>query len=129
MPLQYSDTDKERALQTLRSIEDTISRIIEWNRGVASADYYYETQAGMQLLAADCTLLTAVGEGVNRVNRVLPGFLETAYPEIPWRAIIGMRNHIAHGYFEIDADIVFEAVSQDIPRLLETIRQAKESLF
>lgn len=32
-------------------------------------------------------------------------------PNIHWRSIIGMRNHIAHGYFELDADIVFEAVN------------------
>ena len=121
MPSRYSDNDKERALQTLQSIEETIVRLIEWNRGVESSDFYYETQAGMQLLAADCTLLTAVGEGVNRVNRVLPGFLETTYPEIPWRAIIGMRNHIAHGYFELDADLLFDAVTEDLPPLRDVI--------
>lgn len=32
-----------------------------------------------------------------------------------------MRNHIAHGYFELDADIVFEAVKNDIPPLQEII--------
>lgn len=78
----------------------------------------------MQLLAANCTLITAIGEGVNRVSRVLPGFLDSNFPEIPWRAIVGMRNHIAHGYFELDADLIYEAVREDIPPLLETIRKA-----
>ena len=78
----------------------------------------------MQLLAANCTLITAIGEGVNRINRLMPDFLLSNFPEIPWIDIIGMRNRIAHGYFELDADIVFEAVKNDIPPLAETINTA-----
>ncbi|MDE6326210.1 MAG: DUF86 domain-containing protein [Duncaniella sp.] len=39
-----------------------------------------------------------------------------------------MRNHIAHGYFELDADLVYEAVSIDIPPLLNTIQAAIQFL-
>lgn len=78
----------------------------------------------MQLLAANCTLITAIGEGINRVNRILPNFLQSNFPDIPWYAVVGMRNHIAHGYFELDADIVFEAVKNDIPPLKEIIQKA-----
>ncbi len=75
----------------------------------------------MQILTANCTLITAIGEGINRVNRLIPGFLADNFPEIPWRAIVGMRNHIAHGYFELDAEIVYSSVCEEIPSLLETI--------
>ena len=78
----------------------------------------------MQLLAANCTLITAIGEGVNRINRIIPNYLQDSFPDIPWKAIIGMRNHIAHGYFELDADLVFEAVTTDIPPLLKIIQEA-----
>lgn len=124
MELSYSETNKERALQTLESIENTIVQLIDWNKSITSAENYYSSPYGMQLLAADCTLITAIGEGVNRINRVLPDFLHSCFPEIPWPAIIGMRNHIAHGYFEIDADLIYEAVSTDIPPLLDIIRKA-----
>lgn len=124
MQSQYSDADLKRALQTLESVDETIARLIEWNDGLTAADDYYVSPTGMQLLTANCTLITAIGEGINRVNRVLPGFLSNKFPAVPWRAIIGMRNHIAHGYFELDADIVFEAVKNDIPELSATIRQA-----
>lgn len=124
MQSQYSKSDIARARQTLESVEDTVIRLIEWNESIKSAEDYYASQSGMQLLAANCTLITAIGEGVNKINRVLPDFLNTEFPNIPWRAIIGMRNHIAHGYFELDADVVFEAISNDIPPLLEVIRLA-----
>lgn len=128
MPSQYSDSDKTRAIQTLDSIEETIHQIIAWNENYNSVDDYFSSPFGMQLLAANCTLITAIGEGINRINRVLPGFLHEYFPEIHWHAIIGMRNHIAHGYFELDADLVYEAVRNDIPPLLDIINKAKQIL-
>ncbi len=35
-----------------------------------------------------------------------------------------MRNHIAHGYFELDADLIYESVKNEIPDLLKTVRRA-----
>lgn len=112
MQFQYSDKDIQRALQTLESIEETIVLILEWNRNILTTEDFYGSQGGMQLLAANCTLITAIGEGINRVNKTLPDFLKSNFPDVPWRAIVGMRNHIAHGYFELDADAVFEAVKK-----------------
>lgn len=124
MPSQYSEQNKLRARQTLESIHETLVQLIEWNKDVNSADDYYASQSGMQLLAANCTLITAIGEGINRINRILPDYLLSEFPEVPWKAIIGMRNHIAHGYFELDAELVFEAIRTDIPALLTIVREA-----
>lgn len=125
---QFSDSNRERILQTLESIEETIHQLVEWNKNIGSAEDYYSTQTGMQLLAANCTLITAIGEGVNRIKRIAPDFLESNFPEVPWRDIISMRNHICHGYFELDADLVFEAVHNDVPSLIHTIQSAKNIL-
>lgn len=121
MQLQYSDNNKLKALQTLKSVNETISQLIDWNRNITSVDDYYISEQGMQLLTANCTLITAIGEGVNRVLRILPDFLQNNFPNIPWLAIVGMRNHIAHGYFELDADLIFEAVHSEIPALKSVI--------
>ena len=124
----YSKSHTAQALMTLENILQTIDQIIIWNQNVGTTEDYYGSQSGMQLLAANCTLITAIGEGINRVNRMLPDFLSSQFPEVPWRAIIGMRNHIAHGYFELDADIVFDAVKNDIPVLNGVILSALDLL-
>lgn len=121
MESQYSESKLNQALLTLVSIKDTIETLISWNDDFTSSDDYYESQHGMQILTANCTLITAIGEGINRINRLIPGFLQDNFPDIPWRSIIGMRNHIAHGYFELDAEIVFCTVNDEIPLLLDTI--------
>lgn len=124
----YSDIDKARALETLLSIDETLSQLEEWNKSVKSSEDYCDSPGGMQLLAATCMLLTAIGEGINRIKRSLPEFLESTYPDIPWKAIVGMRNHIAHGYFELDAEIVYETVSTNIPSLHDAIKEAISEL-
>lgn len=122
----YDSNNFERVLLTLTSISETIDNLIEWNKNVETADDYYSSPGGMQLLAANCTLITAIGEGINRINRLVPDFLNSYFPEIPWIDIIGMRNRIAHGYFELDADILLDAVKNGIPPLREAILQAIE---
>lgn len=54
-----------------------------------------------------------IGEAV----RALPGEVQQLAPAIPWSKIIGMRNILVHGYFDIDTAIVWDAVSKDIPSL------------
>ena len=125
MESRYSETpNKERVILTLNSISTTIDNLIEWNKDISSTDKYYDSPVGMQLLAANCTLLTAIGEGVNRINRLSPNFLDSNFPEIPWSDIIGMRNRIAHGYFELDAEIILDVINSDIPVLQDVISKA-----
>lgn len=97
--------------------------MIEWNLKISSASEYYSSPSGMQLLAASCTLIKAIGEGI---NRIAPNFLSSYFPKIPWIDIIGMRNRIAHGYFELDADIVLDAVKNGVPPLYDAILRAIE---
>lgn len=128
MESRYSNSAKRHAFQTLLSIGETIQHLIDWNKDVQTVDDYLCSQAGTQLLAANAMLISAIGEGVNNVNLKLPDFLQTEFPDIPWREIVGMRNHIVHGYFDLNADIVFDAIKNDIPALLPTIRYAINKL-
>ena len=42
---------------------------------------------------------------------------KATHPDIPWRSIVGMRNFIVHEYEEIDYDLVWQAVSVDLPAM------------
>lgn len=60
--------------------------------------------------------LVIIGEAATKIMDRYPGFVEQ-HPEIPWRNIRGMRNRIAHGYFEINLEIVWETVQSALPEL------------
>ncbi len=62
---------------------------------------------GMRHLAANCMLIVAIGEGIKNVDKRTEGQLLVLCPDIPWHEVMAMRNHIAHGYFEIDTEFVY----------------------
>ena len=55
-----------------------------------------------------------VGEAASRMH----SDTTAAHPEIPWRQIVGMRNRLVHGYFDINLRRLWETVQRDIPRLI-----------
>ncbi len=65
---------------------------------------------------------------VGEAARALPEEVRALAPEIPWGKIIGMRNILVHGYFEIDTQIVWDAVQRDIPVLKEQMKQLLNKL-
>lgn len=62
--------------------------------------------------------LIIIGEAA---TKVMDGHAEfaAAHTEIPWRGMRGMRNRIAHGYFDINLDVVWETVQTALPALLK----------
>jgi len=54
---------------------------------------------------------------IGEAARALPEDVRNLAPDISWPKIIGMRNILVHGYFEIDTDIVWNAMQKDLPAL------------
>ena len=44
-------------------------------------------------------------------------------PQLPWADLIGMRNRLIHAYFDINLDLVWETIQQDLPFLVAELRQ------
>lgn len=62
--------------------------------------------------------LEIIGEAATRVT----GGLRAAHPGIPWRAVIGMRNRLIHGYDEVRLEQVWAVLRHHLPSLVETLR-------
>ena len=43
------------------------------------------------------------------------------FADIPWQDIVGMRNRLIHGYFDVDIDRVWDTVNSDLPELLKLL--------
>jgi len=117
---------REMVLDALGQIKIAIERLIRWNSNQEDLFALLESEAGVQILAANCMLIMSIGEGFKKIDRVTDGLLLPMQPQITWHAVIGMRNHIAHGYFDIDIDIVCRVVQQDLKPLLEATNQLLE---
>ena len=65
-----------------------------------------------------------IGEGVKR----LPTELRDRHPAVPWKEIAGTRDHLSHGYDDVDYQILWNAVQNDLPPLLATIERMLKEL-
>ena len=71
-------------------------------------------------LTYDATLrnLELIGEAATHI----PSEVRDAYPDIPWHAIVGTRNRLAHSYLSISNDIIWTIIQDAIPKLLPELR-------
>jgi uncharacterized protein with HEPN domain len=58
----------------------------------------------------------------------IPEPVRNQMPEVPWRELIGMRNHLVHGYFGINNRILWQVVSVEAPRLLQALENYRLKL-
>jgi uncharacterized protein with HEPN domain len=100
----------------LESIIEATDRIIEYTSGFNSADDFNNDQRNF-----DATMMNfvVIGEMVDKIS----DNLKKEHSEIEWIKIKGFRNIVAHDYFGIDAEEVWQIVKNKIPSLKSDIKQ------
>ncbi|WP_179405560.1 HepT-like ribonuclease domain-containing protein [Burkholderia guangdongensis] len=68
--------------------------------------------------------LVIIGEAATKVMDGYAEFAE-AHAGVPWRSMRGMRNRIAHGYFDLNLDVVWNTVQTALPALIEQLSAAR----
>lgn len=114
---------KEHVLHLLRKIEQTLKRIIENSVGIDSYHFYYLTSVGMERLESTCMLLIAIGESIKGVDKLTNKELFPQFPSIDWKGAMGIRDIIAHHYFDLDAEIVYNVVKSNLPEMLVVVEE------
>jgi len=94
-------------------------------------DLLIEHVSGQSKLADDPVIQAAaerwievLGEAASRVSEEV----KQGNPEVAWREIVGLRVILAHGYLNIDQDIVGSVIDQDVPELRDQLRVIADSL-
>lgn len=69
--------------------------------------------------------LIIIGEAA---TKVMDGYIEFAqtHEQVPWRNMRGMRNRIAHGYFDVNLDVVWDTVQTALPELLQQLLAVRQ---
>lgn len=109
---------REVVLDILLQIKEAIENLMKWNQGIADMNQLLLSPSGVQDLAGNCMTIMAIGEGFRKIDKITEGAFLPLRPEIPWHQVFGLRNRIAHGYFDIDVDIISEVINDDLQPLL-----------
>jgi len=107
-----------RIPEYLQHILDAIDRAIQYVEGMDLQAFELDARTQDAVIRS----IEIVGEAANKTRMADPTFTAGA-PHIPWDAMYGMRNRIVHDYFEVDIEIVWQTVQQDLPALRKQIKE------
>ncbi len=91
-------------------------------------DDFLDNEEGQILLDSICMLLIALGEGVKQVDKITYKKLFSAYPQVEWKRVAGIRDVLSHHYFDLNAETVYGLCQKHIKRLEETLTLMQTNL-
>lgn len=99
----------------LRHVLDSAREAIAFLQGGSRADLDSDRKLSLSLVR----LLEIIGEAARGISAEF----RQAHPELPWRSMIGMRDRLAHAYFDVNLDVVWQTVTEDLPGLVAKLEQ------
>jgi len=97
----------------LRHMLDAAHEAVAFTQGRKRADLDTDRMLVLSLVKE----IEIIGEAANQIAETSREQL----PEIPWADIIGMRNRLVHAYFDINLEILWQTVEQDLPPLIRAL--------
>ncbi len=101
-----SDDDRVRLQHMLDAAEEAMS----FADGQTRADLDYDRKLVLALVKD----IEIIGEAAYRITPAV----QEEMPDIPWDDIVGMRHRLVHAYFDINLDILWRTVQDDLPPLV-----------
>ncbi|WP_217650537.1 HepT-like ribonuclease domain-containing protein [Spirulina major] len=89
---------------------------------ISHPDDFLDTDRGQDLLDAISMMLIAIGENLKWLDRETNGKIFAPYPQVNWRGAKGVRDVLAHRYFDIDAEEIFTLCQKQLPEIINAIQ-------
>ena len=89
-----------------------------WALSITEGRTRRDLNSDLQFFLALSRAIEVIGEAANRVSDTT----QSRTPEIPWRRIIGMRNHLAHKYDNINYSTLWLTVQEYVPPMIAEVR-------
>jgi uncharacterized protein with HEPN domain len=99
----------------LEDILDSGNAIAQFVEGLS----YEEFRDDRKTYSAVIREFEIIGEAVGK----LPEHLKNRRPNVEWQDIKDFRNLLAHEYFGVDLEIVWRIIKDDLPALLDAVRE------
>ena len=98
----------------LRHILDEAAEACHYVEDIAFDEFAKEGKT----VRAVIRCIEVIGEAVSKISIEF----REEHPDVPWQKIIGMRNRLIHVYFDIDYDIIWQTVKENLPPLIEQMQ-------
>jgi len=99
----------------LLDIAAAAERILAFTQGMDKASFERDSRTHLAVQHQ----IMVIGEAAKRLSTEL----QSEIGEIPWSAVVRMRDRLIHGYDTVDLDVVWDTVQQSVPNLLKGVRK------
>ncbi|MDR6233391.1 uncharacterized protein with HEPN domain [Pseudomonas psychrotolerans] len=106
-----------RVADYLAHMQQAATEALSFIEGLAREDFLEDRRTQQAVVMS----LIIIGEAATKIMATDEAFI-LEHPHIPWRSMRGIRNRIAHGYFDINLEVVWETVVTALPELLEQLQ-------
>ncbi|HZZ62154.1 MAG TPA: DUF86 domain-containing protein [Roseiarcus sp.] len=107
----------ERVEDYLEHIVRAIQRATEYIENLGSVSAFRQSQRDQDAVIRNIEI---IGEAARQIQQQASEFV-AAHPELPWIEMRGMRNKMIHDYFDVDVNVVWSTVTNDLPGLEQQI--------
>lgn len=107
-----------RHLDYVQHIQEATFNALSYIDGLDKTDFLNDKRTQQACIMN----LLIIGEAATKLMNGYPEFIEQ-HQDIAWHSMRGMRNRIAHGYFDIDLDVVWDTLTEALPDLLQRVNQ------
>ena len=116
-----TDMSENRLPDYLDHIQQAATDARSFVEGMAKDDFLADKRTQQAVIMS----LIVIGEAA---TKVMDGYVEftQAHADVPWRSMRNMRNRMAHGYFDINLDVVWETVQEWLPALLQQLPAVRQ---
>jgi uncharacterized protein with HEPN domain len=121
--------DRSLLFELLLELEEAIRRIERRFTRIQKADDFIADDDGLDRLDGISMMLIAISENIRRLDRLMAESLANRYPEIPWSEIKGIRNILAHDYFDIDPEEIYRICREDLEILKRVLGKIRHDLL
>lgn len=111
---------KDRIKTYLKVSIEEINLIEKMSAGIKSPQDFGQSLTGMTVFRACGMSIQYITENFIKIRNKVTADFFSSYKQVPWKAVFGMRNVIAHEYTDIDDEAVFNTIHNDMPVLKET---------
>lgn len=111
---------KDRIKTYLKVSIEEINLIEKMSAGIKSPQDFGQSITGMTVFRACGMSIQYITENFIKIRNKVTADFFSSYKQVPWKAVFGMRNVIAHEYTDIDDEAVFNTIHNDVPVLKET---------
>lgn len=98
----------------LKHIRDAAEEAVALCQGRTRQDLDTDRMLNLSLVR----LLEIIGEAANGISDEL----KETHSHIPWHQMTSMRNRLIHGYFDVNLDVVWQTVKNDLPSLVQQVK-------